>query len=136
MAETRVSFSEIGLNTPNTHKKLRYPVLWIYNPQTGRCKRHDHPELMHEITKDNYEGYAETFEFVLVVTTNCYYSFSAKDGSLITKSPRENISSEIISVQKEGVLFRNKNMLILVNNELKEIGRRELSQEEIDDLDK
>lgn len=138
MAQTRVSFSQIGITSSMNPKRqvLHYPVLWILNPQTGRCKRHDHLELKDEITKNNYQGLAEAAEFVLVLTQSVYYSFSSKDGQLITKSPRSEVSGQIIGVQAEGVLFRDNNYLILRDKELNEVGKRELTLEEIQELDK
>lgn len=138
MAQTRVSFSQIGVTSIKNPKRqvLQYPVLWILNPLTGRCKRHDHIELKDEINKSNYQGLAEAEDFVLVITKSAYYSFSSKDGNLITKSLRSDHLGQIIGVQAEGVLFRDKNFLILRDKELNEVGKRELTKDEIEELDK
>lgn len=87
MAQTRLSFSEIGITSTSNPRRhvMRYPVLWIKSPKTGRCKRFDLFELKDGITKQNYRGLAESAEFVLVITECCYYSFASSDGTLITK---------------------------------------------------
>lgn len=138
MAQTRVSFSQIGITSAGLPKRqvLHYPVLWILNPSTGRCKRHDHLELKDEINKSNYQGLAEAADFVLVITKSSYYSFSLNDGNLIIKSLRSDVPGKIIGVQAEGVLFRDKNFLILRDKELKEAGKRELTKDELEELDK
>lgn len=138
MAQTRVSFSQIGITSAGLPKRqvLHYPVLWILNPSTGRCKRHDHLELKDEINKSNYQGLAEAADFVLVITKSSYYSFSSNDGNLIIKSLRSDISGDIIGVQAEGVLFRDKNFLVLRDKELKEVCKRELTKDELEELDK
>lgn len=138
MAQTRVSFSQIGITSAGLPKRqvLHYPVLWILNPSTGRCKRHDHLELKDEINKSNYQGLAEAADFVLVITKSSYYSFSSNDGNIIIKSLRSDISGDIIGVQAEGVLFRDKNFLVLRDKELKEVSKRELTKDELEELDK
>lgn len=138
MAQTRVSFSQIGITSAGLSKRqvLHYPVLWILNPSTGRCKRHDHLELKDEINKSNYQGLAEAADFVLVITKSSYYSFSSNDGNLIFKSLRSDVPGKIIGVQAEGVLFQEKNFLILRDKELKEVGKRELTTDELEELEK
>lgn len=137
MAETRLSFSEIGITTSSDPKRkvLRYPVLWIRNPKTGRCNRYNQFELKDEITKKNFQGIAESADFVLIVTTAHYYSFSSSDGKLITKAPKDEIKGVVVGVQAEGVLLRNDRQLILMGKDLKPIATRDLTQDEINHLD-
>lgn len=137
MAETKLSFSKIGITDSEFPKQcvLHYPVLWILNPQTGRAKRYDHIELKDEITKKNYQGLAETSEFVMVITEETYYSFSSLDGSVISKVPKNTIKGQIIGTQDERVLVRDNNMLHLYGKNLTLLGGRELTQEEMQQLE-
>ena len=137
MAQTRISFSEIGVTSSSnpTRQVMRYPVLWVKNPKTGRCKRFDHLELKDEINKQNYRGLAEAKEFVLIVTDNDYYSFASSDGTLITKVSTDIIRGHIVGVQTEGVLFRDDSKLTLLDKDLKQIACRELTAEEIQQLE-
>ena len=138
MAHTRLSFSEMGVTSSQAPKRkiMRFPVLWILNPETGRCKRFDHFELKDQITKKNYRGIAESAEFVVVITDSRYYSFSSNNGSLIKAMPKAEISGRIVGVQAEGILFRDGNKLILRDKELNETAGRELTPEEVERLDR
>ena len=137
MAQTRISFSESGVTSISNpkHQIMRYPVLWIKNPNTGRCKRFGHLELKDEINNQNYRGLAEAKEFVLIVTDNDYFSFASSDGTLITKVSNDIIRGHIVGVQPEGVLFREDSKLTLLDKGLKQIASRELTAEEIQQLE-
>ena len=133
MAQTRISFSQIGVTSSIAPKRtlIHYPVLWILNPSTGRCKRYDLMEYQNLITKKNFRGIAETAHFIVVITDSNYYSFASADGSSIQTAMTNSVSGRIVGVQADGVQFLDGNTLILRDQNFNTLRSKVLSDEEM-----
>jgi len=133
MAQTRISFSQIGVTSSMAPRRvvINYPVLWILNPNTGRCKRYDLMDYQNQITKKNYRGIAETAHFVVVITDSNYYSFARTDGSFIKTIPVSSINGREVGVQADGILFLDGNTLILRDQDFNILISKELSADEM-----
>lgn len=126
----------MGITSEDTPRRIiHYPVLWIFNPASGKTERFDQFLLGSEITKRNLVTIGDTDEYVFVMTKENYYSFDRESGELITKVNVDSLSGSPLECHPKGIVFRERNHIILYDKELKRSRERDLTQEEIEELD-
>ena len=136
MKKTKITFSRMGIISEDTPRRVvHYPVLWIFNPVTGETKQFAQLLLGKEITKRNLVSIGDPEEYVFVMTKENYYSFDRESGDLITKVGVDSLSGTPLECNHRGIVFREGNHITLYDRELKKSSERDLTQEEIEELD-
>lgn len=137
MKETKITFSRMGITSEGTPRRVvHYPVLWIFNPATGETNQFGQLLLSKEITKRNLVTIGDPEEYVFVMTKENYYSFDRESGELITKISVASLPGVPLETNPRGIIFREGNHIILYDRELKKSSERDLTQEEIEELDR
>ena len=126
----KVTFSRIGVHTEGYHGAIFMPriVLNIQGRKAGKTgylapQRFD---------KKDYQGLAILPDFIVVITTNEYIIVDEKVEEKAALSVAE--TGRIVGVQEEGFLCVKENHLTLRDITGQVIGERELTTEEIAEL--
>ncbi len=136
MKETKITFSRMGITSEGSPRRVvHYPALWIFNPLTGETKQFGQLLLGKEITKRNLVTIGDPEEYVFVMTKENFFSFDRESGELIAKVGVETLSGTPLECNPRGIIFREGNHITLYDRELKKSSERDLTQEEIEELD-
>lgn len=130
----KLKFSRIGINVPDRPRKVIYfPEITItYTNPEKKAIQKSIPELFGRFKNSDYLGYASCAEF-LVLIFKSEWEIVSMEGKLLLSMPP---CGQIIAVQDDYFIVKNDNTLTGYNKEGKNIGSRELTAEEIEELNK
>ena len=132
LESAKLNFSRVGVYSKDgSHGDMFMPrvSLWIRGRKTAKVGYLE----PNRFDKKDYIGIALLLDFIVIITTAEYIVVDEKAEERKAISREE--AGEMVGVQKEGFLCRKGNMLQLRNIDCELLGERELTAEEIRELD-
>ena len=128
----KVTFSKIGVHCVEGHTGN------IYTPRVslqieGRKSAKTGYLQLNRFDKQDYQGLAILPDFIVIITATEYITVGedAEERKAISRAE----AGDIVDVQEEGFICRLGNRIQLRNRDCEVLGERELTQEELKELD-
>ena len=128
----KVTFSRIGVHTMEGHVGNMYMPRIVLNIQ-GRKSAKTGYLPPNRFDRKDYIGIALLLDFIVIITKTEYIVVDEKAEERKAISREE--AGEMVGVQKEGFLCRKAGMLQLRDIDCELVGERELTPDEIRELD-